>query len=194
MLSARISSWSVCSVYTSVPDALSQCTHQFLTHMLRIHTQNEHLKNRKNDIHADRAHIRNWCILSGCASVPAVHAKHAQQFLTCTFSVHIKVGACAKGIQFLQYFLKYLKQWKFKKKSLLTLTNGLKSFTKKSSSFSSPIIVIFIFVKPHHLINPGVKVTWFFHACFHYFRFVAYFGHIRDMVELFALHGLSVSD
>jgi hypothetical protein len=53
MLSARTSSLLVCSVYASVPDAHAQCTHQFLTRMLSA--QNEHLKNRKTDAHAEHA-------------------------------------------------------------------------------------------------------------------------------------------
>jgi hypothetical protein len=36
-----------------------------------------------------------------------------------------------------------------------------------SSSFSSPIIVIIDFKKPHHLLNPGVKV--FLEALVHNF-------------------------
>jgi hypothetical protein len=81
MLSIRISSWPVCSGYTSVPGeyaqhffigmrsvhtlvpyAYAQCTHQFLTRMLSLL-------------------ISSWRACSVHTSVPDVHAQCMHQFL-----------------------------------------------------------------------------------------------------------------
>ncbi len=78
-LSARISSWPVCSGYASVPyaysqhvlkglrsvhalvpDAYAQCTHQFLTRMLS-------------------ARISSWRACSACAWVPDPYAQRAHK-------------------------------------------------------------------------------------------------------------------
>ncbi len=40
MISARISSWHICSVQASVSDVYAQCTHQFLTCMLMVYKIN----------------------------------------------------------------------------------------------------------------------------------------------------------
>ncbi len=69
MLSARISSWRLCSAYASVPDAHAQCTQQLLKRAEGI--QNEHLKNRK----LMRMPGRNRYVWSGCASVPDAHTQ-----------------------------------------------------------------------------------------------------------------------
>ncbi len=70
MLSVRISSWPVCSVYASVPDLCAQCTHQFLTRILRVR-------------------ISSWPVCSVYASVPDLYAQCTHQFLTCMLSVRI---------------------------------------------------------------------------------------------------------
>ncbi len=67
-LIARIRSWHVCTAYTSVPDAHAQCMHQFLTRML---------------IRMLSMRVKNWCVWSGCASVPDLY----------DVSVRGKVGA-----------------------------------------------------------------------------------------------------
>ncbi len=131
MLSERISSWPVCSGCASVPDAYAQhflkgirymhalvhdayaqCTHQFLTRMLRIrisswracsvhasvpdaHAQCMHqfltrmLRVYKMNIwkigqlmHKLSMRARNWCVCPGCTSFPGTHAQGAHQFLT----------------------------------------------------------------------------------------------------------------
>jgi hypothetical protein len=88
-LSARISSWRVCSVHAPVSDSYFQRMHQFLTCLLSIcirywctcsvhaavpylHAkgiQNEHLKIGKL-MRTLSMRIRNWCLWSGCISVP----------------------------------------------------------------------------------------------------------------------------
>ena len=82
---ARISTWRVCSVHAPVPDSYAQHTHQFLTRMLSarisswhacsVHAsipyahaegiQNEHLKNIKNDVHAE--HASKKLVWPGCS-------------------------------------------------------------------------------------------------------------------------------
>jgi hypothetical protein len=120
MLSARISSWPVCSgyasvpdayakhvlkglrsVHTLVPDAYAQCTHQFLTRMLS-------------------ARISSWHACSACAWVPdpysqPVHKSRSMRVSSSKFSIIFKVPKTKKIL----------------KQSPLTLTNGLKSFQKK---------------------------------------------------------------
>ncbi len=101
-LCARISTWCVCSVHAPVPYSYAQCTHQFLTSMLRagisswracsVHAsipyahaegiQNEHLKNRKTYkelMRMLRVHISSWRARSGCASVPDPYAQRAHK-------------------------------------------------------------------------------------------------------------------
>ncbi len=56
MLSARISSWRVCSAWFEGP-------FQIFTLMLSIR-------------------VRNWCVCSACPSVPDAYAQQAHQFLT----------------------------------------------------------------------------------------------------------------
>ncbi len=141
MLMVPISSWLVCSanaavpdlyaqhcfkgmhsVHTLVPDAYTQCTHQFLTRMLSVriscwcacsmhasvsdaHDQcmrgflTRMLRVYKMNIwkiwklmRMLSMHVRNLWIWSGCASVPDAHA--CKEF---------------------NIFHKYLKHWKFKK-------------------------------------------------------------------------------
>ncbi len=82
--SACISSWHLCSA----PDAYAQCTHQFLTCMLRVYKMNIWK-------------MENWCACwacvkelmclaySGCASVPNAYAQGAHQFLIHMLSVRI---------------------------------------------------------------------------------------------------------
>jgi hypothetical protein len=62
--------------------------------------------------------------------VPCAYAQLAHQFLTHMLSKRIKAGATHKEVTFLNNFLGTYKMKNFKK-SLLTLTNGLKSFTEK---------------------------------------------------------------
>jgi hypothetical protein len=98
-LCARISTWCVCSVhapvpdsyarrihqflarmliiYTSVPDTHAQCTHQFLSRMLRVHTMNIWKIGKLMCMLS--MHVRNWCIWSGCASVPDPYAQRAHK-------------------------------------------------------------------------------------------------------------------
>ncbi len=73
--------------------------------------QNGLLKKEKTDSHADARKELHEC---------------THQFLT--RSLHMKAGACTEGI--FSIIFKVPKTAKIKKKSLLTLTDGLKSFTK----------------------------------------------------------------
>ncbi len=100
MLSARISFWRACSVHASIP----------YTHAGGI--QNERLKNRKTDVHAEharkelmrmlRVRISSWRACSGCASVPDLYAQCAHK----GWSMGIRNSI------FL-IILYYLKHWKF---------------------------------------------------------------------------------
>ncbi len=77
MLSARTSSWFVCSAYESVPDVHAQCTHHFLTRTLRVYKMNIWKLGKLMGMLNMR--IRNWCVCSGCASVPDPYAQRAHK-------------------------------------------------------------------------------------------------------------------
>ncbi len=79
-LSLRIRSWCVGAVNASVPDAHTQCTHQFLTRMLSMLWRDLF----KFGIFMLMLSIcvRNWYGCSGYASVPDAHAQCTHQFLT----------------------------------------------------------------------------------------------------------------
>jgi hypothetical protein len=62
MLSVRISSWLAC-----------QCTHQFLTLLLRAHKIN--IWKIGKLMRMLSMHVRNWCVWSGCASVSDPYAQ-----------------------------------------------------------------------------------------------------------------------
>ncbi len=124
MLSARISSWRVCSAYASVPDAHAQCMHQFLTRMLRVRKMNLWEIGKLMRMLSKR--VRNRCAWSGCASVPDAHAQGAHQFLTRLLSVRYRSQHARKESIISIIFL-VPKTAKIKKKSLETLTNGLKN-------------------------------------------------------------------
>ncbi len=118
MLSVHISSWRTFSAWASVPDAHAQCTHQFLTRMLRVYKMNI-LKIWKL-MRMLSMRIRNCCVCSGCASAPDTHAQHAHkgQSMRIRNSIFLII-------------LKVPKTSKILKKSLFTVTNGLKSYLKK---------------------------------------------------------------
>ncbi len=84
MLSERISSWRVCSVHASVPDAYTQCTHQFLTHVLSMF---------RRDLFKFGIFrlILSICVCSGYASVPDKYAQQTHQFLLGMLRVRISM-------------------------------------------------------------------------------------------------------
>jgi hypothetical protein len=96
-LSVRISSrricsvhkpfWCVCLVHASVPDAYAQgasvpdvyaqYTHQFLTRMLRVNKMD--IWKIGKLMRMLSMLVRNWCIYSGCISVPDAYAHRAHK-------------------------------------------------------------------------------------------------------------------
>ncbi len=50
-------------MHKSVPDAHAQCTHEFLPYVHAEGIQNEHLKNRKTDAHAEHARKELMCLV-----------------------------------------------------------------------------------------------------------------------------------
>ncbi len=66
MLSARTTSWLVCSAYASVPDAHAQCTLNSFTRMQRVYKMNIWKIQKLMRMLSMR--VWNWCVCSGCAS------------------------------------------------------------------------------------------------------------------------------
>ncbi len=126
MLSSRTSSWLVCSSYASLPDAHAQCTHQSLTRMLRVYKINIWKIQKLMRMLSMR--VRNWCVCSGCTSVPDAHTQGAHQSLT-QYAQRAHKGRSMRIRN--SIYLKVPKKSKILKKSLLTLSNGLKSFWEK---------------------------------------------------------------
>ncbi len=136
MLSIRVRNRCVCSAYASGPDAYAQHARQFLLCMLSMVCRdlyNERpFEKWKTDAYAEHTHqcISSWRVCSACAPVPCTYAQLAHQFLSRMLSLRINAGAYAFEVKFFIHFLSTSKTKNFKK-SLLTLTNGLKSSIEK---------------------------------------------------------------
>ena len=75
MLSARTSSWPVCSVHTSVPDPYAQGAHQFLMRMLSM--------------------FWRYCALSGISSLTRMLSARTSSWLVCSANASVPDAACS---------------------------------------------------------------------------------------------------
>ncbi len=90
MLSARTSSWLVCSAHPRFPGTVAQCTHQFLTRMLSV---------RISSLCACWRYIK-WIYkkYENCAQGTDAYGQGAHQFLTRTLNVRIMLSMHIKMV------------------------------------------------------------------------------------------------
>ncbi len=96
MLSKHISSWTICSGYTSVPDAYSQHVLKVLclVHSLAPDAYAQHMLQLLT--HMLSTHTTSWRLCLAYRSVPDMHAQCSYQFLTRMLSVY-KMNIWKKG-------------------------------------------------------------------------------------------------
>ena len=159
MLSAHISSWRACSVHASIP----------YVHAYGI--QNEHLKFRKTDAHAEharkklmrmlRVRISTWRACSGCASVPDPYAQRAHKgrsmrLRNSIFLIIFKVPKTSKNVKNLCWRLQMVSKASGKKiifcpnSKKILLKNTLSIRVRNFAPPNEPLIIfkIFFYFKP----------------------------------------------